>query len=187
VSASVSTPRASARTFWSVNAGISLAVLALLAWIFLVHRAERGGAEQLRMLPTVNAFLNATSACLLVVGRVAIRRRARRLHAASMISAFVASALFFTSYVAYHYVHGDTRFAGTSPLRTVYFVVLASHVLLSIPIVPLALAALYFAATNAFRTHTKITRVLWPIWLYVSVTGVLIYVMLRDSYGGALP
>jgi putative membrane protein len=179
--------RASARAFWGVNAGITAAVLALLAWLFFVHPVDHAGGGGARALPAVNALLNATSACLLVAGRVAIARGARRAHAYAMVSAFVASALFFVSYVAYHYTHGDTRFAGTGAIRSVYLLVLASHVLLSMAVVPLALAALYFAFRAAFRTHAKITRVLWPIWLYVSVTGVVIYFMLRDSYGGALP
>jgi putative membrane protein len=187
VSTAVPQPRASARVFWGVNAAISAAVLAFLAWLFFVHPVDRASGGGVRALPAVNAMLNATSACLLVVGRVAIARRARRAHAVAMVSAFVTSALFFVSYVTYHYAHGDTRFAGTGGVRTVYLLVLASHVLLSIAVVPLALAALYFAYRAAFRTHTKITRVLWPIWLYVSVTGVVIYFMLRDSYAGVLP
>jgi putative membrane protein len=187
VNTSVPQPGLSARAFWGINAAISATVLAFLGWLFFVHPVEHGGGGGVRALPPVNALLNATAACLLVVGRIAIARGARRVHTAAMISAFVASALFFTSYVTYHYAHGDTRFAGTGAIRAAYLLVLASHVILSIAVVPLALAALFFAYRAAFRTHVRITRVLWPIWLYVSVTGVVIYLMLRDSYGGALP
>jgi len=98
-----------------------------------------------------------------------------------MASAFAASTLFLVSYVVYHYAHGDTRYTGEGILRTVYFVVLISHVLLSMIVVPLALSAFFFAYRQSFVTHKRITRVLTPVWLYVSVTGVLIFFMLRGS------
>jgi putative membrane protein len=96
-----------------------------------------------------------------------------------MISAFCASSLFLVGYVAYHYVHGDTKYAGQGALRYVYFGVLISHVLLSMAVVPMALASFYYAFRERFQTHARIARILLPIWLYVSVTGVLIYFMLR--------
>ena len=89
------------------------------------------------------------------------------------------SALFLVGYVAYHFVHGDTKFGGIGAIRTVYLSILASHVLLSIAVVPMVLTALYFAWRKQFSRHTKVTRILFPIWLYVSVTGVVIYFMLR--------
>jgi putative membrane protein len=94
-----------------------------------------------------------------------------------MVSAFVSSSLFLVGYVAYHYVHGDTRYAGD--FRTIYLVILASHVLSSIGVVPMALSAFYFAFQRRFATHKKVTRILWPIWMYVSVTGVVIWWMLH--------
>jgi putative membrane protein len=96
-----------------------------------------------------------------------------------MVSAFASSSLFLIGYVVYHYVHGDTKFTGTGTIRTVYLAVLISHVLLSIGVVPLALTAFYLAWRKRFTTHAKVARVLFPIWLYVSVTGVIIYFMLR--------
>jgi putative membrane protein len=112
---------------------------------------------------------------------VAIRRGARRVHQYLMVSAFFASGLFLVCYLAYHFVHGDTRYAGTGPLRTVYLLILASHVLLSLFVVPGALVSFYFAWRKSFARHKKVTRWLAPIWLYVSVTGVVIYFMLRGS------
>jgi putative membrane protein len=96
-----------------------------------------------------------------------------------MVAAFALSAVFLVGYLAYHYVHGDTRYAGTGVGRTVYLLVLASHVVLSITVVPGALTSFYFAFTRQFERHRRLNRVFLPIWLYVSVTGVVIYFMLR--------
>ena len=95
-------------------------------------------------------------------------------------AAFASSGLFLVSYIIYHYVHGDTKFTGEGAIRTVYFVILISHILLSMVIVPGALAAFWFAGTRRFLIHKKVTRVLLPAWLYVSVTGVVIFFLLRQ-------
>jgi putative membrane protein len=94
-----------------------------------------------------------------------------------MVAALTASALFLICYVAYHYVHGDTKYTGE--YRAVYLPLLASHVILSMPVLPLALTAVWFAITKRFALHKKVTRIALPIWLYVSVTGVLVYFFLR--------
>ena len=99
-----------------------------------------------------------------------------------MIAAFASSSFFLVGYLAYHYVHGDTPYRGTGAGRTAYLLMLASHVILSIPVVPMCLAAFYFAFQRRFVTHKKLTKVLFPIWLYVSVTGVLVFFVLRASY-----
>lgn len=168
------------RAFLAFNAVLSTGALAFLAWLLLVN--EGGGASaDLSFLPAVNAALNSTAAALLVAGWVAIRRGNARVHRYLMVSAFAASALFLVSYVVYHYVHGDTRYAGEGALRLIYFAVLISHVLLSMAIVPMALSAFYFAFRRRFATHKRVTRILTPIWLYVSVTGVVIFFMLRSA------
>ncbi len=166
------------RKFWLVNGLVSAAALGLLFWLLVLRhpaQAQRGGLD---FLPPINAGLNATAAFLLLFGWRAIKRGDRALHAQLMISAFAASSLFLVSYLAYHFVHGDTRFWGTGALKAAYLAVLASHVLLSMAVVPLALGALWFAWRKRFDVHTRITRALLPIWLYVSVTGVLVYWML---------
>ncbi len=168
------------RAFLVFNAVLSTGALAFLAWLLLVR--EGGGASaDLSFLPAVNASLNATAASLLLAGWIAIRKGNRRAHQYLMVSAFAASALFLVSYVVYHYAHGDTRYTGEGPLRVVYFVVLASHVLLSMAVVPMALSALWLAARRRFAAHRKVARVLAPVWLYVSVTGVVIFFMLRHA------
>jgi len=167
------------RPFYVVNAGVSALALGAIAYLLLGHRGAGGGG--LTFMPAVNACLNATAACLLVAGRVAISRGAQRAHRGLMLSAFAASALFFVGYLAYHYVHGDTHFVGPHAVKVLYLCILASHVLLSMAVPPLALAALYFAFTRSFARHKKVTRFLFPIWLYVSVTGVLIFFFLRGA------
>ena len=167
--------------FYVANGVLSAAALSLLGWLLLVHRVD-GTREQLSFMPAVNATLNATTALLLLVGRVAIKRKRVQAHRSLMISAFVSSSLFLVGYLTYHYLHGDTRFVGPSAVRTVYLAILASHVLLSMTVVPLALSAFFFAFRRRFATHAKVTRVLWPIWMYVSVTGVVVYFFLRSQY-----
>ncbi|MFZ5470334.1 MAG: DUF420 domain-containing protein [Myxococcota bacterium] len=169
------------RSFFVFNAVVSTAALAFLAWLLVVRRGSGGSGWDLRFLPAVNAALNSTASVLLLAGWVAIRRGAHRAHKYFMVSALVASALFLVCYVAYHYVHGDTKFTGVGTVRAVYFFVLVTHVVLSIGVVPLALTALWFAARGQFARHKKVTRWALPIWLYVSVTGVVIYFMLRGS------
>jgi len=114
---------------------------------------------------------------------IAIKKKQIARHQALMISAFAASSFFLVGYLAYHYVHGDTKYPGTGGMRVAYLVLLASHVVLSIPVVPMCLAAFYFAFRRKFATHKTITKFLFPIWLYVSVTGVLVFFMLRSAYG----
>ncbi len=166
------------KRFFVFNAVVSSAALAFLAWLLLVPRTAAGGLD-LSFVPAVNAAFNSLAALLLVLGYVAIRRKNTELHKRLMVGAFASSSLFLVGYILYHYVHGDTKYTGTGPMRTVYFAVLISHVLLSIGVVPMALSAFYFAYRRAFAAHRKVTRILLPIWLYVSVTGVVIYFMLR--------
>lgn len=172
-------PRVSDRAFFVFTAVVSVAALSFLAWLLLVRRG--GGMEgvNLRFLPAVNAGLNATAAALLIAGWVAVKRGARQVHQYLMVSAFVASSLFLVCYLTYHYVHGDTRYVGD--WRGLYLLILASHVLLSMPVVPMALLSFYFAWRKEFTRHRKVTRWLAPIWVYVSVTGVVVFFMLRGS------
>lgn len=129
-------------------------------------------------LPAVNATLNAVAATLLVVGYVEIRRGRIRQHRRAMLAAFATSALFLLSYVVYHANAGSRPFTGQGPVRTVYFAILATHVVLAAAILPLALVTLSRALAERFDRHVPIARWTLPIWLYVSVTGVIVYLML---------
>lgn len=173
----MSGPTTSDRGFFVLNAIVSTGALAFLAWLLLGGSGARLEGVDLAFMPAVNAVLNASAAVLLCGGWLAIRRGKRSVHQWLMTSAFFASTLFLVGYISYHYAHGDTRYEGA--YRTPYLVMLASHVLLSIPVVPLALSAFYFAWKKRFETHKKVTRWLAPMWLYVSVTGVLVYLMLH--------
>ena len=130
------------------------------------------------VLPAVNATLNAISTVLLTVGWLFIRRRKIDRHRLCMIGAFVTSALFLTSYLVYHANVGSVPFTGQGAIRLVYFAILLTHVVLAAAILPLALVTLSRALSRRFDRHRKIARWTLPIWLYVSVTGVVIYVML---------
>jgi putative membrane protein len=166
------------RSFWIFNAAVSTAAIIFLGWLLLIRKGG-GVSADLSFMPGVNAALNASSATLLVLGLAAIRRGRRELHRRLMVSAFAASAVFLVGYVLYHYAHGDTQYQGEGAIRIVYFAVLITHVLLSIVMLPMILTTFYLAARERFATHKKLARWTLPIWLYVSVTGVVIYFMLR--------
>jgi putative membrane protein len=129
-------------------------------------------------LPALNATLNALSAILLAIGWVFIRQRQISRHRACMLAAFGTSTLFLTSYLIYHFNVGSVPFQGQGWMRTLYFVVLITHIVLAIVIVPMALITLSRGLSKRFDTHRRIARWTLPIWLYVSVTGVVVYVML---------
>lgn len=129
-------------------------------------------------LPTVNATLNTISTILLTVGFLMIRRRKIVAHRNCMIAAFVVSGLFLTSYLIYHYHAGSTPFEGSGWIRSVYFGVLIPHIILAATILPLALITFYLALRKQFTKHRRIARWTLPIWLYVSITGIIVYWML---------
>jgi putative membrane protein len=132
----------------------------------------------LSALPALNAVLNATSAVLLAAGFLAIRGRRVRLHRACMVSAFATSVVFLASYLTYHLQVGTTRFPGHGWTRPVYFAILGTHTVLAATIPPLAITTLVLALRGRFGRHVRLARWTLPTWFYVSVTGVVIYVML---------
>jgi uncharacterized membrane protein YozB (DUF420 family) len=133
-------------------------------------------------LPLVNALLNSLATVLLVCGYVAIRRRKIQVHRALMLSAFGTSVLFLVSYLIYHAHVGSRPFPGHGPVRTVYFTILISHIVLAAVIPPLAAVTLWQALRSRFDRHTRIARWTLPLWLYVSVTGIIVYWMLYQMY-----
>ncbi|HKO61778.1 MAG TPA: DUF420 domain-containing protein [Pyrinomonadaceae bacterium] len=138
--------------------------------------------DYISYLPHVNAFLNSTSTVFLIIGFVMIRKGRIRTHLKFQLAAVVTSTLFLISYLTYHYYHGDTRFLGQGIVRPFYFTILITHVVLAMIIVPLVLFTLFRAWRSDFVKHKKIARWTLPIWLYVSVTGVIVYVMLYHIY-----
>src|SRR5687767_4048522 len=133
-------------------------------------------------LPHLNACLNTTTALLLITGYSLIRARNVAAHRACQIAALVVSLMFLASYLTYHYNHGATRFQGTGFVRTFYFTVLTSHTILAIVIVPLVILTFYRGFRNDFVRHRRIARITLPLWLYVCVTGVIVYLMLYQIY-----
>src|SRR5437867_2832565 len=134
-------------------------------------------------LPPINASLNGLSAVFLAAGFVCIRRKNIIAHRRCMISAFATSTVFLACYLTYHFsVRAVTRFSGQGFIRPIYFTLLISHVLLAMLILPLAIVTLTRGLRERFDLHRKIARWTWPIWMYVSVTGVLVYLMLYQLY-----
>lgn len=136
----------------------------------------------IEILPSVNAFLNSTSAILLIIGHRYIKQGDRVRHKQCMVAAFLISCLFLLLYLTYHYFHGSTRFLGEGWVRPVYFTILTSHTILAAMVVPLVIITLRRGLRNDITRHVRIARWTYPIWLYVSVTGVVIYLMLYHFY-----
>jgi putative membrane protein len=157
---------------------LSAAVAAFLIW--LIYFRERMATPDWAMsLPLANAIFNSISAICLVCGYVNIRRKNRIVHKRFMLGATTSSALFLISYITYHYFHGDTKFPGQGWIRPVYFTILISHIGLSVVSLPLIFATLWYSLSGQFQFHRRIARWTFPIWLYVSVTGVLVFLILR--------
>ena len=129
-------------------------------------------------LPTLNAILNSTAAVLLLLGFVCIKQKRVALHRACMLSAFAVSCVFLVCYLIHHWQVGSVRFNGPPALRLVYLVILVPHVILAIALVPLAIVTISRALRNDVVRHRAIARVTFPIWLFVSVSGVVVYLML---------
>lgn len=132
----------------------------------------------LTSFPALNASLNATTAALLVTGWVLIKKNRREAHRWTMVAAFLCSALFLACYLYYHFHVGSVRFQKTGWIRPVYFTILLTHTILAVLVLPLILRALYLAAKDRFEEHARAARWAFPVWLYVSVTGVTVYWML---------
>lgn len=138
--------------------------------------------EFISYLPHINACLNGTSFILLFSGYRFIRAGNVAAHRACQISALIVSLLFLASYLTYHYHHGATRFQGTGIVRPIYLTILMSHTILAVVIVPLVALTFYRAFRNDFARHRRIARITLPLWLYVSITGVIVYLMLYQIY-----
>src|SRR5205085_1276848 len=129
-------------------------------------------------LPTLNAALNATAAVLIGAGFYFIKQKNIRAHKACMVAAVVVSSVFLTSYLIYHYHVGSVRFTKQGWIRDVYFPLLLTHTLLAVTVLPLVLRTVFLAAKGRFRNHVRIAKWTFPVWMYVSVTGVVVYLML---------
>lgn len=158
---------------------ISAAATLFLFWLIYVHPASDAGSTRMAFLPALNAVLNGLSAVALLIGFTFIRARRIAAHRASMMTAFVFSTLFLVSYILHHALHGDVRYPAQAAFRGFYLSLLASHIVLATVTLPLVLVTFFFSLTGRFPQHRRIARWTFPLWLYVSITGVVTYVMLR--------
>ena len=158
---------------------VSAAALLFLVWLIYFKAPAATQVAWVSNLSAVNAALNTLSTVFLLLGFREIRARNFAKHMRFMISAFITSALFLVSYIVYHHFVGDTPFMGQGFIRPVYFSILISHIVLSIFVVPLVLSSFLFAFSGKFSTHRKVSKWTFPIWLYVSVTGVMVFFMLK--------
>jgi putative membrane protein len=157
----------------------SATAVTFLLWLLYFHHPPPALARQWIFLPQLNALLNGLSAVALCVGLYFIKQKQWRAHRVAMLSAFGFSSLFLVSYIVNHALRGDTPFPGAGTARTVYLSILASHILFSIVALPLVLTTLFFGLSGRFRAHRRLARITFPIWLYVSVTGVIVFVFLK--------
>lgn len=167
--------------FWII--GISLAAFAFLVWLIYLKNPAEGSPDWVFSLPGVNASLNSLSTVFLVMAILAIRKRDYTAHMRFNLAAFATSTAFLLTYVIYHNAVGHTPYTGEGWIRPVYFSILISHILLSALVVPLILFSFFLAFAGRFLQHRRVSKITFPIWLYVSVTGVVIYLMLRAAQG----
>ena len=184
-------PPSSTRAAIAAILGVSAAATLFLFWLIYVHPATDAARLKLTFLPAANALLNGLSATALLIGYTFIRSRRSnptliKFHRAAMLTAFAFSSLFLVCYIVNYTLHGESHYPGHSVARTLYLIILTSHVLLSVIALPLVLVTFFFSLTGRIPTHRKVARWTFPIWLYVSVTGVIVYAMLAAAKASAL-
>ena len=156
-----------------------IAIIFLFWLIYFMNPIKVDSTNLVKALPYLNAFLNSCSAVFLVLGVRFIKKGQREKHIKYMITSFLFSATFLISYITYHTLHGDTKFLATGAIRPIYFFILISHIVLSIGALPMVLSTFYLGWQKKWETHKKLAKWTYPIWLYVSVTGVLVVAILK--------
>lgn len=181
--------------FWIIGI-LSVVVPVVVAILFYLPEKGSLGDFDGRFLPHLNGVLNSATAICLVAGFLFIKKGLQRYHTTAMITAFALSSLFLISYLIYHYTVPETKFGDldhdgvvsaaevtqAGGLRIVYFVLLASHIVLSTVVIPFVLLSIYFGLTNQFARHRKVVKWTFPVWLYVAISGVLVYLMISPYY-----
>ncbi len=162
---------------------VSILIPVVVALLFSVKLKDFGyHVEPLSFLPPIYAAVNGITAIVLVAGVLAIKNGKRKLHERLMTTAIALSVVFLVMYVAYHMTSDSTKFGGEGMIRNVYFFILITHIVLSIAVIPLVLITYVRALANKFDKHKKIAKITFPIWLYVAVTGVVVYLMISPYY-----
>lgn len=174
-------PKADLRVVVGSIIAISIVAVIFLFWLIYFKPTPDAYADSLAFLPALNAALNFASASAMCVGLHHIRRREWRKHKRFMLLALLFSSIFLVSYILNYSLRDDTKFAGAGTIRYVYFFILASHVLLSIVALPMVLTTFYLSLSGRLALHKKLARITFPVWLYVSITGVIVYFMLHHT------
>lgn len=159
---------------------LSAAATLFLFWLIYVH-PPAAASSQYAFLPALNAVFNGCAAVCLLIGYTFIRAHRIRAHRAAMLTAFAFSTLFLITYILHHALHGDVRYPLHAAYRSVYLPLLASHIILATVALPMVLTTFFFSLSGRIPQHRKIARFTFPIWLYVSVTGVVVYAMLANA------
>ena len=160
---------------------MSVVVFAAVALLARVKLEVDLGFDK-HLFAKANAIINSTVSVLLIVGLIAVKAKKYLLHKRIMVSAIILSCLFLVSYICHHLFTGETKYGGTGTLRYIYFFILGTHILLAAIILPFVLFSAYRGLTAEFAKHRKISKITWPIWLYVSITGVLVYLLISPYY-----
>lgn len=171
------------KKFKSLIIIVSVVIPLAVVLLFSIRLKDFGiNVEPLSFLPPIYATINGITALLLILGVIAIKNGNRALHQKLMTSAIACSLVFLVMYVAYHMTSDSTKFGGEGPIRLVYFGFLISHIILSIAVIPLVLISYVRALASKFDQHKKIAKITFPIWLYVAITGVIVYLMIAPYY-----
>lgn len=167
-------------------ANIVVGVVSIIVFLAVValKNIELGAAPvfDIHIFAHINAVINSIVSILLISGLVAIKSRRLELHKRIMMSAIIFSVLFLLSYICHHLLAGDTKFGGEGWVRPLYFFILITHIILAAVILPFILFTSYRALIAEWPAHRKLARITWPIWFYVSVTGVIVYLMISPYY-----
>lgn len=162
---------------------VSLAIPIVVAILFKIKLKDYGiDVEPLNFLPPIYALINVVTAVLLMLGVYSIKNGNKKMHQKMMQSAIACSIVFLVMYVAYHMTSDSTPFGGVGLIRYVYYFILITHIILSIAVIPLVLFTYVRALSERFDKHKKIAKITFPIWLYVAVTGVIVYLMIAPYY-----
>ncbi|ARS34197.1 DUF420 domain-containing protein [Pontibacter actiniarum] len=169
------------KKYLTVIAVLSVAIPVVVAVLFFMPKAHTPGLD-VSYLPAFHAILNSLTAVALLVGYFNVKRGNNKAHRAAMLTAFGLSSIFLVSYVTYHFLGQRTIYGGEGALKYIYYFILLTHIVLAAAIVPLVLLSVYYGISNQLKRHRRISKWTFPIWLYVAVTGVLVYLMISPYY-----
>ncbi len=161
---------------------LSVLIPVVVGGLFFLDKTTANSSVDVSFQPPLHAILNSLTAIALIVGYINIRKGNIKIHRGAMLTAFGLSAVFLVSYVTYHFLGERTIYGGDGALKYIYYFVLLTHIVLAVVIVPLVLLSVYFGITNQLSRHRRISKWTFPIWLYVAITGVLVYLLISPYY-----